>query len=148
MDPTEENRAVVRAFVRAVNEQDWPVMEGLVEPDFVRHSEAAGEPPVRSREELVDYLVRQFEMFPDASETLEDMIAEGDRIAARHRFTATHRGFLGSHPPTGRRLEATYLAIYRIEGGRLAEAWVEWDNLHALRELGLWRSGRSAEVGG
>jgi predicted ester cyclase len=43
---------------------------------------------------------------------------------------------MGAHPPTGRVLAATYLAIYRIEGGRIAEAWVEWDNLHGLRQLG------------
>jgi predicted ester cyclase len=85
---------------------------------------------------LKAFLRGELETFPDAHESLEDLVAEGDRVAARHRFRGTQRGALGPYPPSGRRLEATYLAIYRVEDGRIAEAWAEWDNLAGLAQLG------------
>ena len=133
------NKGIVRDFVEAVNRQDWPAVRDLVDPDFVRHSLAAGEPGVRSADDLVAFLRAEFETFPDATETLLDLVAEEDKVAARHRFRGTQTGPMGPHPPSGRVLAATYLAIYRIEAGRIAEAWAEWDNLHGLRQLGHLR---------
>ncbi len=136
----EVNKALIRAFVQAINDRDWDRLDELVAPDFVRHSHAAGEPGVRSREELKAFLCRELETFPDAEEQVEDLIAEGDRVAARHAFRGTQRGPLGPHPPTGKVLASTYLAIYRIEAGRIAEAWAEWDNLHGLKQLGHYEN--------
>ena len=133
---TEQNKAVVRAFVEAINAQDWCRLDELVAPHFVRHSHAAGEPGVRSRDELKAFLSGEFATFPDAHESLEDLLAEGDRVAARHHFRGTQRGPLGPYPPTGRTMEADYIAIYRVEEGRIAEAWAEWDNLAGLTQLG------------
>ena len=82
------------------------------------------------------FLKSEYVTFPDATEVLEDLVAEGDKVAARHRFRGTQLGPLGTYPASGRVLEATYLAIYRIEDGRIAEAWAEWDNLAGLRQLG------------
>lgn len=81
-------------------------------------------------------LQAESETFSDATETLLDVIAEDDKVAARHRFRGTQTGPMGAHPPSGRVPAATYPAIYRIEGGRIAEAWAEWDNLHGLWQLG------------
>lgn len=74
--------------------------------------------------------------FLDAHETIDDLIAEDDRGAVRHTFPGTQKGPLGSFPPTGRTMEATRLAIYRIESGRIAEAWAEWDTQFGLKQLG------------
>lgn len=136
MSQLENNKALVRAFVTAVNRQDWDAVGALVRPDFRRHSAAAGAPGVGSAAALIDFLRGEYATFPDAAEELLDLVAEGDRVAARHRFRGTQLGALGQYPPTGRVLEATYLAIYRVEAGRIAEAWAEWDNLDGLRQLG------------
>jgi steroid delta-isomerase-like uncharacterized protein len=133
------NKTLVRDFVDAVNRQDWDAVRGLLDPDFIRHSVAAGEPAVRSADDLIGFLRAEFETFPDATETLLDLVAEDDKVAARHRFRGTQTGPMGPYPPSGRVLAATYLAIYRIEDGRIAEAWAEWDNLHGLRQLGHLR---------
>lgn len=130
------NKAVVRAFVAAINAQDWDRLEALVTPDFKRHSYAAGPPPVRSRDALKAFLQQEFETFPDAHEQIEDLVAEGDRVAARHRFEGTQQGPMGPYPPSGKRMVSEYLAIYRLEGGRIAEAWAEWDTLTGLQQLG------------
>ena len=132
MDPKE----TVQAFVHAINSQDWTRLDSLVAPDFVRHSIAAGEPPVRSRSDLVMYLRREFEVFPDAQETILDIFAEGEKVAVRHHFSGTQRGAMGSYMPTGKTMKAEYIAIYRVRNGQLTEAWAEWDNLAGLRQLG------------
>src|SRR5262249_5243809 len=97
------NKGVVRAFVAAINAQDWGRLDELVAPDFVRHSHAAGPQQVRSRDDLVTFLRGEFETFPDAQETLEDLVAEGDKVAARHTFRGPPRGALGPAPPSGPR---------------------------------------------
>jgi steroid delta-isomerase-like uncharacterized protein len=132
--PTERNKAVVSAFVEAVNAQDWKRVDELVAPEFIRHSYAT--PGVQSREDLKRFLRAESETFPDAHETLEDLLAEGNRVAVRHRFRGTQKGPLGLYPATGRTMEADYIAIYRVEAGQIVEAWVEWDNLTGLAQLG------------
>ena len=132
----ERNKAVVRALVDAVNQHDLDRVAGLVAEGFVRHSAAAGQPGVRSRDDLLCFLRAEREAFPDAAETIEDILAEGDRVAVRHRFTGTQLGPLGGRPPLGRRMTAGYLAIYRLADGQVVEAWAEWDNLDGLVQLG------------
>ena len=131
-----ENKSLVRAFVDAVNAQDWPRVLNMLAPDFKRHSTAAGEPAVRSAKDLVAFLQAEFATFPDAEETLLDLVAEGDRVAARHHFRGTQLGSMGPFPPSGKVLSSDYLAIYRVESHRIAEAWAEWDNLAGLKQLG------------
>lgn len=127
-------KGLVRAFVDAVNDHDWPRVEAIVAPGFRRHSDAGG--TLHSRAQLVAFLEDEYRTFPDASEHLEAVIAEGDLVAARHLFTGTQHGPLGGHPPTGRRMRARYLAMYRVAGDRIVEAWAEWDNLAGLAQLG------------
>src|SRR5262245_28429317 len=133
----ERNKGVVRAFAEAINARDWDRLDELVSSDFVRYSEAA--PAARSRDDLKRYLRAEFETFPDAYESIEDMLAEGDKVAVRHRFRGTQDGPMGPYPSSGRVLIADYLAIYRLEGGVIAEAWAEWDNLSGLAQLGHYK---------
>lgn len=136
MSDVERNKAVVEAFVRAINDQDWARLSTLVHPDFRRHSSAAGAPGIRSRDDLIAFLRGEYDAFPDAHETLEDLFGAGDRVAARHQFQGTQQGQLGPHPPSGRVMKADYIAIYRLVDGVIVESWVEWDNLTGLRQLG------------
>lgn len=130
----ERNKEIVRAFADAINARDWDRLDRLVAPDVVRHSHSAA--PVHGRDELQRYLRGEFEIFPDGQETIEDILAEGDRVAVRHGFSGTQLGRMGPYPPSGKRMTADYLAIYRIAGAVIAEAWVEWDNLAGLVQLG------------
>jgi len=133
---SQENKLLVRAFVEAINAQDWPRVLATLSSDFSRHSTAAGGPGVRSAQELVAFLQAEFATFPDATEVLLDLVAEGDKVAARHHFRGTQLGPMGPFPPSGKVLNATYLAIYRVENQRIAKAWAEWDNLAGLKQLG------------
>jgi predicted ester cyclase len=132
MDP----KQTIQAFVDAINSQDWIRLDSLVATDFVRHSIAAGEPPVRSRADLVRFLRHEFETFPDAQEMILDIFAEGEKVAVRHHFRGAQYGLIGSYLPTGKTMNAEYIAIYRVRNGQILEAWAEWDNLAGLKQLG------------
>ena len=147
MSDLERNKRIVLAFVDAVNAQDWDALDGLVAPGFVRHSAAAGDSGVGSLDDLKWFLRNEYLTFPDARETIEDLVAEGDRVAARHLLTGTQTGPFGDHPASGRPVRVPYLAVYRLEAGRLVEAWAEWDNLAALAQMGLAPGGAQAEPG-
>jgi steroid delta-isomerase-like uncharacterized protein len=74
--------------------------------------------------------------FAERAIEIEDLIAAGDRVAARVRFSATHAGELAGIAATGRRVETEQVHIWRIAGGRLAEHWAVRDDLTALRQIG------------
>lgn len=75
--------------------------------------------------------------FPDLMVTVEDLIAEGDRVVDRLKLEGTHRGvFLGA-PPTERCVTWAFINIYRIENGKVADLWGEGDHLGLMQQIGL-----------
>jgi predicted ester cyclase len=64
------------------------------------------------------------------------VIAEGDKVAARLRFRGTHRGEVQGIAPTGRRVDCTGIVISRMEGGKIAEDWANFDDLGMMQQLG------------
>jgi len=136
MDQTETNKALVQAFVDAINRHDFDRLDNIVSADFVRHSFAAGYPSVKSRGDLIQFLLTQESIFPKFEEQILDLVAEGRKVAARHHFKGTQLGAMGPFPASGKDTNIEYLAIYRIENGVIAEAWVEWDNYSSMKQLG------------
>jgi steroid delta-isomerase-like uncharacterized protein len=75
---------------------------------------------------------------PDLRATVEDMIAEGDKVVTRWTVRGTHQGETEEFgPPTGRQFEIKGLTMHRIEGGKIVEEWEGYDNLGVLQQLGL-----------
>jgi predicted ester cyclase len=68
--------------------------------------------------------------------TVEDLIAEGDKVVARWRSRATHQGDYMGIPPTGKEVEFTGISFYRIEEGKIAESWTVKDQLGLMRQIG------------
>ena len=91
-----------------------------------------------SREQFIQLQESFLVSFPDQRVTIHDMVAEGDRVAVRATYSGTHTGPMGDVPPTGKAVESPFLAMFRIESGRIAELWVEWDNVAMLTQLGLF----------
>jgi predicted ester cyclase len=75
--------------------------------------------------------------FPDCQFTIEDMIAEGDRVATKKTFTGTHKGEFNGIPPTGRRVTLTFVDILRLRDGKIVEHWLSMDQLSFLQQLGV-----------
>ena len=133
---TEQNKALIKAFVEAINRRNWDILDDIVSDDFVRHSYAAGEPKVKSRGDLIQYLRTQESIFPKYKEEILDLVVEEDKVAARHHFIGTQLGKMGSFKASCKDMNIEYLAIYRIAEGVIAEAWVEWDNYTSMKQLG------------
>ena len=74
--------------------------------------------------------------FPDVISSIEDLIAEGDKVVARWRSRATHRGDYMGIPPSGKEVEFMGISVYRIEGGKIAESWTVEDQLGLMRQIG------------
>ena len=74
--------------------------------------------------------------FPDVVSTIEELIAEGDKVVAHWRSRATHQGNYMGIPPTGNRVNFTGISIYRIERGQIAESWGVSDDLGLMRQIG------------
>ena len=88
--------------------------------------------------EFVRRIVDRFRAaFPDVHYTVEDQIAEGDKVVVRYRFRGTHLGAFQGMPPTGKQVTYTGILIYRIVDGKIAEQWTEFDLLGFLRQLGV-----------
>ena len=134
----EANKALVRQFNDAALAQDWDALSAVVADDFTRHSAATPDVVVTSREALIE-LQRAFAAsVPDQRVTMHQLVAEGDFVAVRATYSGTQTGPMGEIPATGLPFESPFLGMFRIVDGRIAELWVEWDNVYMLTQLGLF----------
>ena len=74
--------------------------------------------------------------FPDVTSTIEDLIAEGDKVVARWRSRATHRGHYMGIAPSGKEVQFMGMSVYRMEGGKIAESWTVEDQFGLMRQIG------------
>jgi len=134
---TEDNKTLMRRFFEEVyTKQNLAALGELIAPTHIDHSAAAAGLPVGaegSRQAIGMMLTG----FPDLHVTVEDMIAEGDRVVVRMTMRGTQQGALGGIPPTGKQVAVSTIDIVRIEGGKIAEEWGIDDRLGMLQQLGL-----------
>jgi steroid delta-isomerase-like uncharacterized protein len=133
----EENKALVcRYWQEASGRGLLAVMEEFLAPDVVSHPPASASPePVRGLDAFKQFIAAQFGAFPDMAVTVEDLISEADRVAARVTTRGTHEGELMGLPPTGRRVEWSGISMTRHADGRIVEQWGEFDALGLLQQL-------------
>jgi steroid delta-isomerase-like uncharacterized protein len=127
----EENKEVVRRFIEAYNKHDLSSIEDFVAPDFIDHSHQGG------REGLKQLFSMAFKAFPDWHETIEDIIAEGDKVWIRAKSTGTHTGEWMGLAPTGKKVTTEMVDIYRIVDGKHVEGRFVVDQLDFLKQLGI-----------
>ncbi len=134
----EQNKASFRRFIEEVwNKGNLAVAEEIVSPDLVMHMSAPSTPP--GLESFKRFLEASRTAFPDIHFTIEDLVAEGDRVAARLIMTGTHLGphANGLQTPTGRSFSMQGMDIWRFDAdGKWAECWSTYDRLAQLRQLG------------
>ncbi len=131
---TEENKALVRRFYEDVfNQRHLAVVDEICTSDHLFHN-----PPttLHGREEFKQLLSLYITAFPDARFTVEDEIAEGDKVTSRYTFRGTHQSELMGIPPTGKQVTVTGMIINRIVNGQSAEGWLNFDAVGMLQQLG------------
>ncbi len=135
---TEENKAISRrADEELFDRGNLEVADELFAPNFVHHDPVSGE-DWRGPESVKQYAAMMRAAFPDLYYTVEDQIAEGDKVVTRYRAGGTHQGELMGIPPTGNRIEITGISITRInDGGKIEEIWENSDTLGMMQQLGV-----------
>ena len=130
---SEENKALARRSWESVENPDS--LEEVYTPDVVWHNP---EGDIQGIEQAKQFVSMFKTAFPDMSATVEDVVAEGDKVVTRITMRGTHQGEVEEFgPPTGRQVEAQGITIHRIEGGKIVEEWNSWDNMSLMQQLGL-----------
>lgn len=136
---TEQNKtSFKRLYEEVFNQGNFGVADELIGANVVEHQQQPGVAPDAAGPELVKQIARFFRSaFPDLNIAVEDLIAEGDRVAARVTIMGTHQGELMGIPPTGKRVEVSSIDIIRFEDGKAAEHWGETDIMSMMQQLGV-----------
>jgi len=151
---TEANKALVLRLLEIFNEGNLAVADEIIATDFVNHDPSR--PNVTDLESYKGWVVENRTAFPDFHvEVHYNMVAEGDKVAARWTVTGTHQGEFMGIPPTGTQMTVTGMNIHRLAGGKIVEAWWSSDILALMEQLGVMPStredytwGASSEVTG
>ena len=133
----EENKAVVRRVTEAENNRDLTVIKELISPNYINQPNQ-----IRGPEGYSQFLTKLFKAFPKWHETIEDIIAEGNKVCVRLKIdTGVHTGefdLLGIRvPPTGKRSTIKSIQIWRVVDGKVVEAEGVYDELDLLFQAGL-----------
>ncbi len=133
---TADNKALNRRFVEEViNQGNIEAIDELIDPGVVDHAVPAGFPT--GREGAKQFFAMMRSAFPDLHLTIEDMIAEGDKVVMRSTWSGTHQGEFMGISATGRRVTVSAIDISRVADGRIVEHWEQSDALGLMQQLGV-----------
>jgi len=150
MTREQKNKMIVEVAIGAFNEGDFELMAKLYSPRFVQHGPGKAEPVKWEDHELSCRVARR--MLPTARHIIEDIVAEGDKVAVRLKTVVTFKeiarfGMRGSQlaKDMQNKVEFTEMDLFRIEGGKIIEEWCEYDTanvsakMHKLRNVKTWQ---------
>ncbi len=131
----EANKALACRYVeQVVNEGKYDVLDELTTPNYKRYLSPTAAPlDLAGQKKRLAGLAAAF---PDVQLMVDDMIAEGDRVAFRTTIRATHKGVLSGIQPTGKQITVTELEILHFENGKIAEQWGGPDMWSLLQQIG------------
>ena len=131
----EENKAIARRTWEIVNQRNPDLIEEFYPRDFVWHEP---DQDIQGYEQAKQFTSTFFAAFPDLNISVEDMIAEGNKVVSRYTIRGTHQGETEEFgPPTERQVALKGITIHRFEDGKIVEEWEAYDNLNLLQQLGL-----------
>src|SRR5215216_806604 len=133
----EENKAVSRRWVEAFNTNDEQREADARTADFIAHAPASLAPAPLDSDAWTEFLFAFREGFPDLQLTVEDAVGDGELVAQRLLFKGTHTGVFQGLPPTNREVMFSGLELNRMVDGKVAEHWVQMDQVTLLQQLGL-----------
>ena len=133
---SEANKALVRRWLAEMDKRNLHIVDELVAVDYIDHN-----PPIPDlapgREGVKQANALLLTAFLDATHTIEDQIAEGDKVVTRMAVRSTFVGEYLGIPPNGKQITAEGIMIHRIAGGQLVEHWAMADNLRLFQQLGV-----------
>jgi steroid delta-isomerase-like uncharacterized protein len=135
---TEENKVMVRRFFEeGPSKGNLSIADELLSPDFAMHTPLPASPGIKGINEVIITCRAAFEHL---NVTIEDMIAEGDKVTARFTAHGTHKGDFMGLQATGKPITMTGIEIFRIKDGKIIELWGEANLLGLMQQLGIFPS--------
>jgi steroid delta-isomerase-like uncharacterized protein len=132
---SESNKLVMRRFTEFINTASEKLAEELIAPDAIFHVPGRPE-PMKGPAGYLAIIGMMRGGFPDIQWTLEEMVAEGDKVAARFTMQGTHRGTFFGISPTGKTIAVQAMNFYRLSGGKFVEERGQPDLLGLLQQIG------------
>lgn len=127
-----ENKEIVQRLLGNLNPETF---EALVSPDAVDHELSSGWPP--SKTSFKEFFYGFTKGCPDLKASVDDIIAENDKVAARVTFSGTQTGELFQIPPTGKHFSVTGIAFFQLSEGKIVGHWGIMNQVGLMRQLGL-----------
>ena len=138
-----DHAATARSIYDFLNAGDIDGFGGLLADDFVEHEETPGLAPTKAG--VTDFFRMQRAAFPDMLMDVQDVIASGDKVVVRARYTGTHQGEFMGMPATGKSVDLQLIDIFRLgSDGLVREHWGVYDTLLMMQQLGAVPAGPSA----
>jgi steroid delta-isomerase-like uncharacterized protein len=132
---TPENKAIIRRFFEeGLSTGDMALLDEIVAQDFTLHGAPPGLPSGREDFKLLVGMFRS--AFPDYRDSIEDLVAEGDKVVVRWTFRGTHTGDFQGIPATGKHVKTTGISIFRVHDGKIKDDWTIIDMVGLLQQLG------------
>ncbi|MEU3626410.1 hypothetical protein BS329_08910 [Amycolatopsis coloradensis] len=130
---TEENKDLVQRYIATWNSGDLEGMAEFWSPDMVHHTRMGS----HGFESVLTIVSDFMRAFPDLRFTIEDILADGDRVATRMTATGTHTGSYMGKEATGNKVSCSVFGVARVQDGKLVEHWGVTDELHLMEQVGL-----------
>ena len=131
----EENKNLIRRYQEAYNSGKLDELDQLLAPNLVSHNHMPGAPTGLAGAKAVHQGL--LAAFPDSRTTIDDLVAEGDRVVMRGTLTGTNTGSFMGAPPTGKSFKVTIMSVFRIASGKIVEHWGVVDGTGVMQQLGL-----------
>ena len=132
----EQNKVLVKRIYETFSKGDLEAYKEMLAPEYVWYLPSRSTEPI-SREGMIEFGKMLHNAFPDITYSVEELIAEGDKVMSRFIVRGTHKGEYQGIPATGNKIEASGVMITRIENGKLVEDREELDALGLMMQLGM-----------
>ncbi len=135
---SDQNKAAARRYVEDVwNQGNLTVIDELVAPSATFHDASVPGGKFSGPQGVKQFVQIYRGAFPDVRLTINDLIADGDKVATRWTASGTHKGELMGIAPTGKRVTVTGCDIAQYQNGKVVEDWASYDMLGMLQQLGV-----------
>ena len=131
---SEENKTIVIRFYEELDKNNFEIYSEVTTPDYLGHFPGSTQP--MNREAREQFTREFYKAFPDVQHTVDDLIAEDDKVAARLTARGTHEGEFHGISPTGKQMSLTGMRFFRFVDGKIAEEWANLDMMGLLQQLG------------
>jgi steroid delta-isomerase-like uncharacterized protein len=134
---TKDLKAFMRRFVEEWNKGKAAAMKIIDEGCATNIVYNSGIRDLHGLKDVEQFFGEFFDAFPDQHITLEDIVAEGDKVVTRYSLTGTHKGKYEGIPATNKKVTMSVIEIDRVAGGKIIEEWVRLDTLGLMQQLGV-----------